>query len=169
MRTWDDTRPVGFWVLIREGGGFCRQQGWCHQPNMPLPNQTATGAPGMRSCSRLITGLHLPQPTFIYLTSEQKWLKVMCRGSSRLWKHHSYFHSTVFLKDVNEQMKDKSTLSRSSGCVQHAAPALPNPPKYHLATIFVFCFGDSDAIVIAVTAYTLKKTAHITHSAKKKT
>lgn len=31
------------------------------------------------------------------------------------------------------------TLSRSSGWVQHAAPALATPPKYHFPTILVFC------------------------------
>lgn len=68
----------------------------------------------------------------------------------------------MFLTDANVTMKEKHTLSRSSGCVQHAAPALPNPPKYHLATIFVFCCDDSDAIV---TAYILTNTAHIEHTA----
>ena len=57
---------------------------------------------------------------------------------------------TVLLK-VTEH-KGKSTLSRSSGCVQQAAPALPIPPKYHLATIFVFGLESSDAIMLSVTA-----------------
>jgi len=74
-----------------------------------------------------------------------------------------YLTPTVLLKDANVKIKEKSTLSRSSGCVQQAAPALPNPPKYHLATILVFCCADSDAIVTAVT---LKNTAHSNHTAQ---
>jgi len=61
--------------------------------------------------------------------------------------------------------QDKCTFSRSRGCVQHAAPALPNPPKYHRATIFVFGFDGSDAIVKWCTAasitYTLQNANHI--------
>jgi len=41
----------------------------------------------------------------------------------------------------NTKPKDgrgKITFSRSSGWVQHAAPALPSPPKYHRAIFFVF-------------------------------
>jgi len=56
--------------------------------------------------------------------------------------------TTMFLKDSkSKDGRDKITLSRSSGWVQHAAPALPSPPKYHRATIFVFGLDGSDAIV----------------------
>jgi len=35
---------TSYWLLIGEGGSRCQRQGWCHQLNTPVPNQTTTGA-----------------------------------------------------------------------------------------------------------------------------
>ena len=43
-------RHVSCRLLMEEGAGRCRRQGRHYQPNMPVPNPTPTGAPGVRSC-----------------------------------------------------------------------------------------------------------------------
>ena len=62
---------------------------------------------------------------------------------------HSY---SVEMKLITVQ-----TLSRSRGCVQQAAPALANPPWYHLATIFVFGFDSSAAMVVYLKGRNMNK------------
>ena len=60
LPTWDDTSHVGCWSdkTVAVGDDW---QGWCHQPNLPVSDQTPTGYVGtgmimdIFSCHTLIT------------------------------------------------------------------------------------------------------------------